>query len=129
MLPEHSEAACKADEGAEIDKHAACGHALRQRLPERREIAVDQAQDSEANQGRRKDCVTDACDAHRLSPGLSPAGLLCTPDVPVRLPAMDRGSIRTLRVSDPRRTNRATTAPGLPASTGARARCTRLSPC
>ncbi len=64
-LPEQADARCQADEGAEIDQYLACGHTLRYRLPYRDEIAFDQAQDSEGHQGRRKDRMTQACDAHR----------------------------------------------------------------
>src|SRR5258708_5133947 len=64
-LPEQADARCQADEGAEIDQYLACGHTLRYRLPYRDEIAFDQAEDSEGHQGRRKDRMTQACDAHR----------------------------------------------------------------
>ena len=68
-LPEQAYAGCQGNEGAEIDQHSACGHTLGYRLPYRGEIAFDQTQDSEGDQGRSKGRVTHACDAYRPSSG------------------------------------------------------------
>ena len=75
-LPEQTYSTRQRDEGAEIDQYLACGQTLGYRLPYRGEIAFYEAQDSEADHGRRKDRMTHTRDAHRpiLRWGISSSG-------------------------------------------------------
>src|SRR5271166_688891 len=63
-MPKQAHTRCQGDEGAEMGQYFASRHTLGYRLPYRREIAFDQAQDSEADHSGREDRLTHACDAH-----------------------------------------------------------------
>src|SRR5258705_8404503 len=66
-MEEQANAAYERDHGAEIGQHLARAHGPGHSIPCRSEMACDQAHYSEADHGRSKDRVPQACDAHRPS--------------------------------------------------------------
>src|SRR5215510_9426710 len=60
------------DQGAEISQSLARGDTFGHPCPSRGEIALDQAQDSECDHGRREDRMAHACGVHRPRSGAIP---------------------------------------------------------
>src|SRR5712691_8713492 len=63
-LKEQADARRQRDEGAEVSQCLVRGQTLGCWLPYRREIAIDQTEESERNHGRSEDQITNAGEAH-----------------------------------------------------------------
>src|SRR6185312_2823520 len=62
--PKQAEAACEADQTAHVCNRHTSGHPARNGLPDEREVAIDEPQGAEADQGCSKNRDSDSRELH-----------------------------------------------------------------